>query len=113
MRRCGIQVEVVFLHIFAMIAFIAGETEEPLFQDGIAPIPQRQGEAKALMTVADTGNAVFIPAICARARLIMRKVIPGFAIRAVIFAHGAPRALTYVRSPAFPMGGAVARFLKA
>ena len=43
-RRRRVEVEVVFLHVLAVIALVAGQAEDPFFQDGIALVPQRQGE---------------------------------------------------------------------
>src|SRR5947209_15314549 len=64
------------------------------------------------MAVADAADSVFIPAIGARARVIVRQIVPGRAICAVVFAHSAPRALTQIRSPTFPMRCPLARSLK-
>ena len=38
-RRRGVEIEVVLLYIFAMIAFAARQAEKPLFQDRILAIP--------------------------------------------------------------------------
>src|SRR5881409_2802486 len=43
-RRRGVEVEVAFLHVLAVIALGAGETEEPLLHDGIAAIPEGERE---------------------------------------------------------------------
>src|SRR2546426_7941148 len=55
------------------------------------------------MAVAHAGNAVFAPAVGARARMIVRKVFPSRSIRAVVLADCAPLPLGEVRSPALPM----------
>ena len=87
-----VQVEVILLDIFAMVALGAGQAEQPLLEDGVLPAPERQRETEPLLVVADAGQAVLIPAIDARARVIVRKIFPGVAIRAVIFAPGPRRA---------------------
>ena len=55
------------------------------------------------MAVADAGDAIFIPAIGARAGVVVREIVPGVAIGAVIFADGAPGALGNKRTPAVPV----------
>ena len=108
-----VEIEVVFLHVLAVIAFVAGQAEDPFFQDRIAPVPQRQGKADRLVTIADAGDAVFVPAIGARTGMIVRKVIPRRAARAVVFAHRAPGTFAQIRSPALPMFGSLTRFFQS
>ena len=43
--------------------FPNGADEEPFFQNGIAPVPQGQRQAYMLVAIADSGDAVFIPAV--------------------------------------------------
>ena len=45
MRGRAVEVEVVFLDVFAVIALAVGQSEQPFFEDGIVAIPQRQAEA--------------------------------------------------------------------
>jgi len=99
--RRAVEVEVVFLDVLAVVAFVAGRAEDPLFQDGIAPIPQRQGKADVLVTVADAGDAVFVPAVRPRAGMIVGEIFPGGPIRAVVLADRAPGAFAEVRSQRF------------
>ena len=103
MRGRAVEVEVVFLHVLAVIAFVAGQAEDPFFQDGIALVPQSQGETDRLLAVADAGQPVFIPAVGARTGLIVREIFPGVPIRAVVFADRAPRTFAEVRPPALPV----------
>ena len=70
MRGRVVEVEVALLDVLAVVALVAGEAEESLLEDGVAAVPQRQGEADALMAVADAGEAVFVPAIGAEARTV-------------------------------------------
>ena len=96
-----------------MVAFVPGEAEQPLLEDRVLLVPQREGEADRLMPVADAREAVLVPAIGARPRMIVREVLPGSPVRAVVLADGAPRALAEVRSPPLPVVTAVAGFLEA
>ncbi|MCE3225410.1 MAG: hypothetical protein K0S58_3590, partial [Nitrospira sp.] len=56
MRRRRIEVEVVLLHILAVIAFVAGKSEDSFFQDRVFPVPQGQGKADDLMAIANAGE---------------------------------------------------------
>ena len=62
-RGRAVQVVVALLDVLAMIALVAGQAEEAFFQDRIAAVPQRDGEADVLVAVADARDAIFIPAI--------------------------------------------------
>src|SRR5262249_28482593 len=100
--RRAIEVEVDLLHILAVIAFVVGEAEEPLLQDRVAPVPERECEAETLLAVGNAGDPVLAPAIGARARLVMAEVIPGVAVSAVVLADRAPLPLAQIRSPPLP-----------
>src|SRR5215470_5930367 len=63
MSRRGIEVEVILLYVFAVIAFVACKPKNALLQDGIAAIPKSEREADHLMAIADTGDSVFSPAV--------------------------------------------------
>ena len=65
-----VEVEVVLLDVLAVVALVAGEAEEPLLQDRVAAVPQRQREADALVAVADAGQAVLVPAVGARGGVV-------------------------------------------
>jgi len=39
MRGSAVEVEVIFLYILAMIAFVAGKPKKPFFQDRITFVP--------------------------------------------------------------------------
>src|SRR5713101_3105832 len=95
-----------------MIALGACKAEETLFEDGIAPVPKHQPETHHLVAVADASNAIFSPAIGARARMIVRKEFPSRAAGAVIFAYGSPLAFGEIGSPALPIFFSGACFFK-
>ena len=90
MRRRRIQIKVVFLHIFAVIALVPVEAEKSFFQNRIVPIPHREAEADQLVPVADSADSVFSPAVSTRTGVIVRQIFPGRAPRAVILADGSP-----------------------
>src|SRR3954470_13355215 len=103
MGRRAVEVVIALLDVLAMISLVAGKTEEPLLQDRIAPIPHRDREADVLVTVADAGNAVLVPAVCARPCVIVRQIFPSVTVRSVVLAHRAPGALAEVGPPTLPV----------
>src|SRR5262249_9842284 len=113
MRRCRVEVVVVLLHVLAVVPLVAGEAEEPFLQNRIAAVPEREREADVLMAIAQAGEAILAPAVGARARVIVREVLPGVAGRAVVFAHGAPGALADVGPPPLPVNFARVRLAQA
>src|SRR6266478_724352 len=64
-RGSAVEMEVVLLHIFAMISFVACQAEETLLEDGIVFVPKCEAETDELMSVTDRGEAVLVPAISA------------------------------------------------
>ena len=102
MGRRGVEVVIELLDVLAVIALAVGQAEQPLLQDRVSAVPQGQREAQPLAAVADAGDAVLAPAVGARARLIVREVLPGVAVRAVVLAHRAPLALAEIRPPQLP-----------
>src|SRR5262245_6731181 len=102
MRRGVVEVVVALLDVLAVIAFVVGQAKQPLLQDRIATVPQRQGEAEPQAVIGNAGDAVLAPPVRARPRLIVRTVIPGIAGPAAILADRAPLPLAEVRSPFAP-----------
>src|SRR5215475_1267190 len=113
MCRRTVEIKVILFNVFAVIAFTSGETKQSLLENGIFSIPQSEGKTDHLMAVGDTRNAVFIPAVRFRARVIMRQVVPCGAVSAIVFADRSPRALAQIGSPALPMHGAIPRFFQS
>ena len=103
MRGSAVEIEVVFLHIFAVIALVAGEPKDPFFQDRIPFVPQRQRKADELTPVADSSEAIFIPAVRARAGMVMGEEFPGIPVGAVVFTHCTPGALAEIGPPTLPV----------
>ena len=110
MRRRRVEVEVVLLHVLAVISLVATEAEEALLQDRVAAVPHRDGEAQALVVVADAADPVLAPAVRSRSRMVVGEVVPRRAVIAVILAHRAPLAVGEVRPPAPPVGRLARRF---
>jgi hypothetical protein len=102
--RSGVEVVVEFLDVFAVVALGVGEAEEAFFKDGIFFVPEGEGEAEALLAIAEAGEAIFAPAVGAAAGVVVGEVFPGVAVWGVVFADGAPLAFGEVRTPAAPFG---------
>ena len=112
-RRRAVDVEVVLLHVLAVVALAVGESEEALLQDRVALVPQRQRKAQPLLVVADSAETVLAPLVGAGARLVVREVIPRVAVFAVILADRAPLPLAQVGSPFLPGDLRLARLVQA
>src|SRR5262245_34520796 len=84
-RRRAIEIEVIFLHVLAVIAFAVGEAEQTLFEDRILPIPEREGETEQLGVVRDDGKTVFATVEGARAGMVVTEVILGVAVMVITF----------------------------
>ena len=81
MRRRGVEVEIALLDVLAVVALGVGQAEEPLLEDGVAAVPQRQGEAQAALAVGDAQQAVLAPAVGAAAGVLVGEVVPALAVR--------------------------------
>jgi hypothetical protein len=57
-----------------VIAFFVGQPEQPLLEDWVALVPQRDSEAETELVVAKSSNPVLAPAIGAAARVIVREI---------------------------------------
>ena len=102
MGRCGVEVVVEFLGVFAVVPLSVGEAEEALLEDRVLAVPQGQRQTQALLVVADAGQAVLAPAVSPAAGVVVRQVAPGVALGAVVFADGAPLAFAQVRPSLLP-----------
>jgi hypothetical protein len=76
----AVEVVVVLLHVLAVVALVAGQPKEPLLEDGVALVPQADGQTQVLEAVADPGQAVLVPAVGAAAGVVVGEVVPGFAV---------------------------------
>ncbi len=103
--RRGVEIIVELLDVLAMVALAVRQAEQPLLQDRVMPVPQSERQAQGLGVVGKSGDAVLPPAIGTAAGMIVRKIVPGIAMRTVVLAYRAPLALAQVRSPSFPGTG--------
>src|SRR6185369_3327386 len=75
--RRGVEVPPVLLGVLAVVSLRSGEPEDALLEDRVLAVPQAEGEAERLPLVAEPGQPVIVPAVGPRARMIVRKVVPG------------------------------------
>jgi hypothetical protein len=61
--RSAVEVEVVLLHVFAVVALAVGQAEEALLEDRVLPVPEGDREAELLLVVGEPGQTVFPPAV--------------------------------------------------
>jgi hypothetical protein len=101
-RRCGIEIEVILLDVFAVIALSVRQAEQPFFQNRVGAVPEAERKTELLMIVTDAGKAVFAPAIGPGARVIVREVIPRVAGITVVLTDRPPLPLAQVGPPALP-----------
>ena len=59
----AVEVEVVLLDVLAVVALGVGQAEQPLLQQRVTAVPQRQRKAQPLLVVADAGEAVLAPPV--------------------------------------------------
>src|SRR5262249_47873126 len=81
--------------------------------DRIAFVPQRDAEAQVLIPVAEAGERLFVPAVGAAPRVVVREVRPRVAVGAVVLADRSPGAVADVGAPALPVRGARGRVEQA
>src|SRR6266567_5814605 len=62
-RGRAVEMEVILLHIFAVISFVARQAEETFLEDGIGLVPKCKTKTDELMAVTDPGKAILVPAI--------------------------------------------------
>ena len=79
--RSGIEIEVAFLDVFAVIPFAIRQTKQPFFENRIMAVPKRQRKAKPALAVGNAEQPIFAPAISAATGMIVRKVVPSIPIR--------------------------------
>src|SRR6516164_2396197 len=107
----AVEVEVILLDILAVITLAVAQPEQPFLEDRVAPVPQRQREAEQLAVIGDASEPVLPPPVRTVLRVIVSEVVPGVAVRAVIFAYGPPLPLTQIRPPLLPGGSSFAVLL--
>src|SRR5262249_56106198 len=98
-----VQVPPVLLDILAVVALRPGQPEGALLQDRVAAVPQRQRQAQPLLDIAEPGQPVLAPAVGAGSGVVVRQVVPGLAVRAVVLPDRSPLPLPAVRPPPAPI----------
>src|ERR1700730_11721460 len=96
-----------------MVALAIVQAEQPLLEDRVLAVPQREGEAQPLVVVTETGETILTPMIGSRSRLIVREIIPCIAVLAVVLADRSPLSLAEVGAPLLPGHAVLARFVEA
>ena len=76
----GVQVVIELLAILAVIALAVGQTEKTLLENRIASVPESKREAKSLVVIGESGDAILAPSIGAAAGMVVREVLPGIAV---------------------------------
>src|SRR5580704_1082627 len=105
MARDRVQIPPVLLDVLAVVALRPGQPERPLLEDRVAAVPQRQPQAQPLLDVAEAGQAVLTPAVRTGPGMVVREIVPGIAVRAVVLPDRAPLALADVGAPQVPVTG--------
>src|ERR1035441_2892941 len=113
MRRRGVEIEILLLHIFAVVSLFPGETKETLFEDRVLAVPEGQRETKAAFPVGDAKQPVFAPTIGPAPGVIVREMSPAVTPFGVIFADSGPLPFTQIRTPPLPVPGACGVFVQA
>ncbi len=107
MARDRVEIEVLLLDVFAMIAFAGDETEVAFLENRIALVPEGHRPAENLIAIAESCDSVLAPAIGFRSRQIVRQERPRIPVLAVVLAPRRPRAVRQVRTPLVPAGALV------
>ena len=107
-----VQVPPVLLDVLAVVALAVGQPEHPLLEDRVAAVPQRQPQVEPPEQVRDAGHPVLVPAVRARARVVVRERGPCVATGAVVLPDGPPGPLRDVGSPLVPRAGRLEALLE-
>jgi hypothetical protein len=102
-----VDVEVILLHVLAVVALEGGDAEQPLLEMRITFIPEGRREAKQLKPVADARDAILPPAVGLGAGHAIREMPPGVAVRGIVFPDRAPGPVREIRPPPPPAVGVV------
>src|SRR5262249_27061477 len=108
-----IQIEVILLDVFAVIALRSRHAEETLLDDRVAPVPERDGETKAPLPIGKTEKPVFSPSVGSASRVVVRKVVPRRSVGGVILPNCSPLPLREVRTPPLPVSLAASVLLES
>jgi hypothetical protein len=70
MSRGRVEIPVELLDVLAVVAFLAGKSEEALFENRVDSVPERHTEANEPSIVAEPEKPVFAPAVRTRRRVV-------------------------------------------
>ncbi len=90
MGRRRVEIVVTLLDVLAVVAFRAGQAEQPLFENRIAAVPKCQSEAEPALAIGEAEQPVLAPAVGAAASLVVREVIPTVAVLRIVLADRSP-----------------------
>jgi len=76
----GIEIVPDFFGVFAVVAFGVGQSKNSFFENGVAFVPEGEGEAESGVSVGDPEEAIFAPAIGAASGIVVGEIVPGIAI---------------------------------
>ena len=99
----AIQVVIVLFDIFAVIAFVAGQSKQTFLQNRVFPVPHPQRKAEPLLIITVSTDPVFAPSVSVFARRFVIEELPSLAVFAVVLTNGAPLPLAEVRAPDSPV----------
>ena len=103
MRGGGVEIVINLFHVLAVIPLPVGQTKESLLENGVAPIPEGERQAKVLLIIRPARNPIFTPPISPAPGVIMRKISPSITARAIILTNRTPLAFRNIRAPAPPI----------
>ena len=104
MRGRRVEIEVVLLHVLAVIPLAAREPEQALLENRVVAVPESHRQAEPSVVVGDPADSVLAPPVRPRPGVIVGEGVPGGAVGAVVFAHRPPLAFGQVGPPPFPVG---------
>ena len=102
MRGRGVDEPPVLLGVLGVVALFRVQPEDALFQNRIAPVPERERETQRLAVVAPAREAILVPPVRTRPRMVMGERVPRRAVGAVVLTHGSPGSFREVRTPSLP-----------
>ncbi len=101
-RRRAVDGPPVLLGVLAVVALAVGQPEQPLLEDRVLAVPQRDPEVDEAVPVADPAEPVLTPAVGPGVGLIERERRPGVAVGRVVLPDRAPLPAGEVRAPEPP-----------
>jgi len=105
----GVKVPPVLLDVLPVVALRVGQPEQPLLEPVVVAVPHRDREVEEPEPVAEPGDPVLAPAVCASVRLVEGEVRPCVTVGGVVLANRPPLAPRDVRTPEPPRVGVVWR----